>query len=335
MNKGSAWFGSGTSLRTTSPSPPDKKELGLVIDPTDLAAAFSPASGSGKNKMKDEGEEDGDAEGHVVWPVPIDTSLRMGNPTNIEGLFSNQPANDPAGAQPTANSDNFFGLLPPRTTLAHLRAPYQARDQSQSLKYTPYAPFRFAVEFWGLDTLKEKVRLHSHTVWYAGSLWNVYTQAVQKKGGVGVQVGVYLHRQSSVDPLPGVSAPRPPPVQPSTIVAPIPTPLSSIVQSTGPSASTSAGRGRVQPEGGPRVNGSRSAIWRATTPVSVAPRLSSPSTVSVLAHPMSPIRSPSSISVVVANASGPSGTSKCNTRSHPPTTRSYCMAWAGERKADD
>ena len=322
MNKGVIGLGPGSSLRATSPSPPDRKELGLAFDSSDLAPAFSPASGSGKIKAKVEGEdgEDGDKdrEDRIIWPVPVDTSLRIGDPTNIEGLISNQPSSNATKPRLPANADNFFGLKPPRTTVTHLRG---TPDSDQDQRYTPHAPFRFAVEFWGLDELKEKVRLHSHTVFYAGSLWNVYTQAVRKKGGTGVQVGVYLHRQSSVDPLPGVSAPRPPQAAPtSTFLTPIPIPLLSVIQSTpsapGPTSSAgvsaSNGRGRAQSEGGSRLSRSRSrsAIWRTTTQVPSAPRLSSPSTVSVLAHPTSPIRSPSSISVVAtANTSGPSGTS--------------------------
>jgi hypothetical protein len=337
MNKGLIGLGAGSSLRTTSPSPPDKNELGLVIDHGDPTAAFGSASGSGNFKMKDEGEEDEDGDAQVIWPVPVDTSLRIGDPTNIEGLFSTHPSSDTARMRLLTNADNFFGLAPPRTTLTHLRARHQTLDQGQGQKYTPHAPFRFAVEFWGLDTLKEKVRLHSHTVWYAGSLWNVYTQAVRKKGGTGVQVGVYLHRQSSVDPLPSVSAPRPAPAlqaaPPSTFVAPIPVPLSSVVMQGAPSASgpsTSAGRGRAQSEGGSRLSGSRSAIWRATTP-----RLSSPSTVSVLAtHPTSPIRSPSSISVVAAaNPSGPVSGKYSHAHLPLPIT-TITNTWAWERRAD-
>jgi len=333
MNKGLVGRGPGSLPRTVSPSPSDRKELGLVTESIDLAA------GSGKGKMKEKLGEDGEnGEGQDLWPVPIDTSLRIGDPTNIDGLFSNQPLSDATKMRPTGNAENFFGLMSARTTLRGASTgPQQAQiadqgqGQGQSQRYTPHAPFRFGVEFWGLDTLKEKVRLHSHTVWYAGSLWNVYTQAVRKKGGLGVQVGVYLHRQSSVDPLPGVSAPWQDQQQPQqqdqstsgTIVAPIPIPLSSVmIQSSAPalgpmntSRSTSAGvgagantgRGRAQSEGGSRLSGSRSAIWRTTTPVLIAPRLSSPSTISVVAHPTSTITSPSSISVVAtANPSGPS-----------------------------
>ena len=331
MNKGLVGFGPGSMPRTVSSSPSDRKELGLVIESIDLAA------GLGKGKMKEKLEAEGeDGEGPDLWSVPIDTSLRIGDPTNIDGLFSNQPLSDATKTRPTGNAENFFGLMSARTTLRGAgtgtgTGPQQAQtaDQSQSQRYTPHAPFRFGVEFWGLGTLKEKVRLHSHTVWYAGSLWNVYTQAVRKKGGLGVQVGVYLHRQSSVDPLPGVSAPwqdqqlQHDQTTSGTIVAPIPIPLSSVmIQSPAPAvgpmgtsrstsalagASANTGRGRAQSEGGSRLSGSRSAIWRTTTPVLIAPRLSSPSTISVVAHPTSRITSPSSISVVAtANPSGPS-----------------------------
>lgn len=36
--------------------------------------------------------------------------------------------------------------------------------------------------FWDVDLLKEKTRLHSQTVWYAGRLYGVYDQLVWKKG---------------------------------------------------------------------------------------------------------------------------------------------------------
>ncbi|KIK70342.1 hypothetical protein GYMLUDRAFT_267441 [Collybiopsis luxurians FD-317 M1] len=96
------------------------------------------------------------------------------------------------------------------------------------------SPLRFSVEFFNVETLKEKERLHSRTVWYAGSLWNVYVQLVKKKekaGSVGAsspdsdgvlrtgapgsgilpnyQLGVYLHRHSPTENLPPFSAPDP------------------------------------------------------------------------------------------------------------------------------
>ncbi|KAF5392561.1 hypothetical protein D9757_002112 [Collybiopsis confluens] len=90
-------------------------------------------------------------------------------------------------------------------------------------------PLRFSVEFFDLDMLKEKERYHSRTVWYAGSLWNVYVQIVKKKkenpNFIGAspevpksktsgpssnyQLGVYLHRHSPSETLPPFSAPDP------------------------------------------------------------------------------------------------------------------------------
>jgi hypothetical protein len=61
------------------------------------------------------------------------------------------------------------------------------------------------------------MRLYSHTIFYAGSCYNVYIQAFRKKG---IQLGVYLHRQSNVNPIPAASAPRALNTQPSPSVWP-------------------------------------------------------------------------------------------------------------------
>ena len=53
-----------------------------------------------------------------------------------------------------------------------------------------------------MESLKPSHRLYSHTVWCFGNLWNVYVQIVRKKG---LQLGVYLQRQSFVDPIPAHS----------------------------------------------------------------------------------------------------------------------------------
>ncbi|KAI7338587.1 hypothetical protein KC354_g17465, partial [Hortaea werneckii] len=74
--------------------------------------------------------------------------------------------------------------------------------------YTHFPPFRFVAEFPPPRLLKEKKRLYSQTVFYAGSLWNLYIQKVSTagnrnsssnggsggSGGAGKQLGVYLHR---------------------------------------------------------------------------------------------------------------------------------------------
>ena len=59
--------------------------------------------------------------------------------------------------------------------------------------FSHYPPFRFAAEFPAPRYLKENKRVYSHTVWYAGSLWNVYLQ--KKETPRHTQLGVYLHRE--------------------------------------------------------------------------------------------------------------------------------------------
>ena len=58
--------------------------------------------------------------------------------------------------------------------------------------FSIFPPFRFSVEFVSPRVMKDKKRVYSQTVWYAGSMWNVYIQKVQSTKNV--QLGVYLHR---------------------------------------------------------------------------------------------------------------------------------------------
>ncbi|KAF2760454.1 hypothetical protein EJ05DRAFT_462522 [Pseudovirgaria hyperparasitica] len=64
--------------------------------------------------------------------------------------------------------------------------------QPKPISYTHFPPFRFAAEFPNPRLLKEKKRVYSRTVFYAGSLWNIYIQKV--RSSKNAQLGVYLHR---------------------------------------------------------------------------------------------------------------------------------------------
>lgn len=142
----------------------------------------------------------------TYWPVPIDTSVRIGEQASTasnEELF-NPTSRDKTGQRPLT-VQNFFGIGSARKTTEECSNSTKGVDSN--VKWVPHEPFRFSVEFWGVDSLKEKSRMHSQTIWYAGSCYNVYTQAVRKKG---LQLGVYLHRQSLVDPIPVPSRPRAP-----------------------------------------------------------------------------------------------------------------------------
>jgi hypothetical protein len=65
------------------------------------------------------------------------------------------------------------------------------------VRYTHLPPFRFAAEFPNPRLLKEKKRVYSRTVFYAGSLWNIYIQKVASTRSK--QLGVYLHRAKERD----------------------------------------------------------------------------------------------------------------------------------------
>ncbi|KAL5534663.1 hypothetical protein ACEPAG_1127 [Sanghuangporus baumii] len=149
----------------------------------------------------------------AYYPVPVDSSSRIGDTTGLEGASMDQLFN--AQATPSSPSsaksgvskgftsyapDTFFGILSsPRDAAACVAA-----DPGGHASWAPFPPVRFGVEFWGLENLHEKARLTSQTIWYAGSLFNVYVQVVRKKG---LQLGMYLHRLSSVETIPIPSSP--------------------------------------------------------------------------------------------------------------------------------
>lgn len=190
---------SSPTTATSSNRNKDIKELGITVTTAALASQIAESDSNLAERI--------DA---LHYPLPSDSSTRVGDSTGIEGASMDQlfevssPAkksSDTPGilASPPCEA-NFFSLQPhqlPAFECVH-------DDPSGKARWSPYPPFRFGVEFWDVDALKEKSRLHSRTVWYAGSLWNVYVQVVRKKG---VQLGVYLHRQSTVDPIPPSSAP--------------------------------------------------------------------------------------------------------------------------------
>lgn len=62
-----------------------------------------------------------------------------------------------------------------------------------AVSYTHLPPFRFSADFPAPRLLKEKKRYYSRTLFYAGSLWNIYIQKVHSARSTK-QLGVYLHR---------------------------------------------------------------------------------------------------------------------------------------------
>lgn len=173
-----------SSSRPSSPTPGGSSgslsstegELGGLVSTTDIVSSSLP-------------------DDKIYYPIPSDASIRVGHDraTNSDAdadldMFSSS-SSPPGKVRKPAPESELFGLKPSRRTAREI-ADEHARGGADS-KWSLNEPFRFSVEFWGLDTLKEKNRLHSHTVWYAGSMYNVYVQVIKKKG---MQLGVYLHR---------------------------------------------------------------------------------------------------------------------------------------------
>lgn len=171
------------------------KELGLSVSKKDIEEALSSL-----------GKDD---EYRAYWPIPGSSSIRMGECVGVENtsmdeLFGLAPASSkPRGhGRPSMSISSFFGLKNDRCVARNC----VSNSTADSTRWVPNPPYRFAVEFWDIDSLREKSHLYSRTIWYAGSLFNVFVQMFRKKTQ-GPQLGIYLHRQSSVDPIPPLSVP--------------------------------------------------------------------------------------------------------------------------------
>lgn len=111
-------------------------------------------------------------------------------------------------------------------------------------RWSGYEPMRVGVEFFGIDKLQEKQRLYSPTFFYAGSVWNLYIQVAKK--AKGIQLGIYLHRQSLMEQIPPPSAPT---QLESELVSGLSTESSRPVESTGPRLSQRNANGSNTPRG--------------------------------------------------------------------------------------
>ncbi len=139
------------------------------------------------------GSWDGNGRPRKFWIPNVDsTSVTGANPDT--SLYATPSTNRPYISRLSASIDpvdvqwasDFTASANERPTTADRNEPIPP------ISYTNYPPFRFAAEFPNPRNLKEKKRVYSRTVWYAGSLWNVYIQKVETTKNT--QLGVYLHR---------------------------------------------------------------------------------------------------------------------------------------------
>lgn len=199
------------SISGASPSPPPRdKELGITSTTVEILTRMTTA---GRNSEPNTNPT-------AYFPVLDDSSARIGDSgatlhtthmqasLSMEELFNlSHGAHGPNMGHHSSHpamrgtEGNWFGIKTPQ----FYDKDCVESDPTGTARWSPYPPYRFSVEFWDVDLLREKSRLHSQTVWYAGSLFNVYVQIVRKKEQP--QLGIYLHRQSHVDPIPTLSAP--------------------------------------------------------------------------------------------------------------------------------
>ena len=181
----------------------------ITIEEVDAAKSSSaeigaPSLDKGKQvgSNDQEGEEDGMQSGswdgngkpRKFWiPYSDSTSVMGGNPDVIAAANGSRP-------WMTRHLSRFSASIDPQdvqwasdfTTSIKEKAQTRPSEPLPSISYSNYPPFRFAAEFPNPKNLKEKKRVYSRTVWYAGSLWNVYIQKVETVKNT--QLGVYLHR---------------------------------------------------------------------------------------------------------------------------------------------
>ncbi|KAF2848648.1 hypothetical protein T440DRAFT_469992 [Plenodomus tracheiphilus IPT5] len=196
------------------------QELGLVQSPpepevTNVATKTgSDAKAKGKQTAAPMEEEfdpesdswDGNGKPRKFWIPSSDCNIVLGNGADpvvtTSNSFQRHASRLSATIQPEdAQWATDFASTPstftnPNTRMDFTQRPISAgggnAGQPKPIAYTEYPPFRFSAEFPNPRFLKEKKRVYSRTVSYAGSLWNIYIQKV--RSAKNVQLGVYLHR---------------------------------------------------------------------------------------------------------------------------------------------
>jgi hypothetical protein len=134
------------------------------------------------------------------WPVPTDGTLRIGDavlgPSNtftptaplpdFGPMLGTESSGNPAQHERTTTTtlesgvqmrephsdDKFFGFGSTRKTGGEIHTvntdQFSTEGKDETGLWSRYEPFRFAVEFWGVDRLGEKERLYSTTRFHAG-----------------------------------------------------------------------------------------------------------------------------------------------------------------------
>jgi hypothetical protein len=192
---------------------------------TDEANSSSNEGSKGKHKVIDQtvatddddefdsGSWDANAQPRKFWIPNTDCNIVMGGnaepviTTSTTSTFIRLASRMSATLDPgdvlwatdfaASPSTNIEGLNRPTTPARPLSSGEAEPTQPKPITYSRFPPFRFAAEFPNPKSLKEKKRVYSRTVFYAGSYWNIYIQKV--RSAKNPQLGVYLHRAKERD----------------------------------------------------------------------------------------------------------------------------------------
>lgn len=194
-------------------------ELGLCQAPQepettdDLVVSDDLTVSKGKQKVSEPEQEleieseswDGNGKPRKFWIPSTDCNIVLGNGADPVVTTSNtfqrhatrlSATIQPEDAQWATDFASTPSTLANPNTRDYPQRPVSAggsnAGQPKSLAFSEFPPFRFAAEFPNPRFLKEKKRVYSRTVSYAGSLWNIYIQKV--RSAKNIQLGVYLHR---------------------------------------------------------------------------------------------------------------------------------------------
>ncbi|KAL9099402.1 MAG: hypothetical protein Q9163_005100, partial [Psora crenata] len=178
----------------------DNAENSHAASPPSIKGKERDATSRDQPKQDDmeSGSWDGNGKPRKFWIPNLDSTSVMGGSPDA-ALYAAPSTNRPYISRLSASIDPVDVQWASDFTASANERPTTAdrNEQIPPIAYTHYPPFRFAAEFPNPRNLKEKKRVYSRTVWYAGSLWNVYIQKVETTKNT--QLGVYLHRAKEKD----------------------------------------------------------------------------------------------------------------------------------------
>jgi hypothetical protein len=130
------------------------------------------------------------------------TMVTGGTADPIVSLSAGSTAYNMISRSSTEQSDSSWSDLGSspnvRSQMPGAKSSGEAQSHPTPSAYSMLPPFRFSAEFPAPRMLKEKKRVYSRTVFYAGSYWNIYIQKMRSVKN-NFQLGVYLHRAKDRD----------------------------------------------------------------------------------------------------------------------------------------